>query len=157
MSSNKNSVSSSAQVSKRLKIMISCLPVSDQRFQTLLEGVLELVRLASKTNGLAIGGKTGDALSPTEQTGLPNYAFKAISAVETGEVVAIPLARPDADESNDVGFVHSANFLAVRVFRTPQGVYSPVYYEKLGVRAEIEEGDEEATRLVDGVAYKFVI
>ena len=110
MSSNDNNLSGSAQMSKRRKIMIDCLPVSDQRFQRLPEEVLELVRLASKTDGLAFAGKTGDALSLAEQTVLTNYAFKAISAVETGELVAIPLAKPDADESNDVGCIHSTNF-----------------------------------------------
>ena len=53
--------------------------------------------------GSAIGGKAGDALSLAEKTILTNYEIKTVSAVETGDVVAVPLAKPDADEMNDIG------------------------------------------------------
>ena len=42
-------------------------------------------------------------------------------------------------------------------FRTPQGVGSPVYCEKLGVRAPIEEGDAETNKLVESIACRFVV
>ena len=152
-----NFSSGSSQIAKRRKIRIDCLPVSDQRFKTIPEEVLDLVRLASQTDGHAIGGKASDALSPAELTVLTNYGLKPVSEVTTGDILAIPLARPDADENNDIGFIHSTNFLAARVFRTPQGVGSPVYCEKLAVRAPIEDDDEDTHKLVAGIACRFVV
>ena len=155
--SRDNNFSGSGQIAKRRKLMIDRLPVSDQRFQRIPEAVLSLVQLAGKTNGLAFAGRTGEALSPAEKTVLKNYDLRAISEVETGDILAIPLARPDAEEYNDVGFIHSANFLAARIFRSAQGVGSPVYCEKLAVRAPIEVEDEDTHELVAGIAGKFVV